>query len=39
MSISFYRTLYGWATNAIPVTSGKLVEIVTKDNKTTYTEK
>ncbi|KAF9101670.1 hypothetical protein BGX27_011384 [Mortierella sp. AM989] len=31
-------TLYGWATNAIPVISGKLVEIVTKDNKTTYTE-
>ncbi|KAF9296143.1 hypothetical protein BGZ88_000605 [Linnemannia elongata] len=33
------ETLYGWATKAIPVTSGKLVEIVTKDNKTTYTEK
>ncbi|KAF9955042.1 hypothetical protein BGZ70_010379 [Mortierella alpina] len=32
------ETLYGWATNAIPVTSGKLVEIVTKDGKTTYTE-
>ncbi|KAF9376379.1 hypothetical protein BGX21_003500 [Mortierella sp. AD011] len=33
------ETIYGWATNAIPLTSGKLVEIVTKDSKTTYTEK
>ncbi|KAF9416100.1 hypothetical protein BGZ76_004718 [Entomortierella beljakovae] len=33
------ETLYGWATNAIPATSGKLVEIVTKNSKTTYTEK
>ncbi|KAF8958118.1 hypothetical protein BGZ46_002038 [Entomortierella lignicola] len=33
------ETIYGWATNTIPVTSGKLVEIVTKDSKTTYAEK
>ncbi|KAG0303831.1 hypothetical protein BGZ98_006234 [Dissophora globulifera] len=33
------ETIFGWATNAIPVTSGKLVEIVTKDSKTSYTEK
>ncbi|KAG0321524.1 hypothetical protein BGZ99_003876 [Dissophora globulifera] len=33
------ETIFAWATNAIPVTSGKLVEIVTKDSKTSYTEK
>ncbi|KAG0361963.1 hypothetical protein BG005_006988 [Podila minutissima] len=32
-------TIHGWATKAVPFTSGKLVEIVTKDSKTTYTEK
>ncbi|KAF9583756.1 hypothetical protein BGW38_008652 [Lunasporangiospora selenospora] len=31
--------IHGWATGEIPMTSGKLVEIVTKDSQTTYTEK
>ncbi|GJJ73872.1 dihydropteridine reductase [Entomortierella parvispora] len=33
------ETLYAWASKSKSVNSGKLVEIVTKDNKTTYTEK
>ncbi|KAF9933623.1 hypothetical protein FBU30_005062 [Linnemannia zychae] len=32
------ETLFGWASKATPFTSGKLVEIVTKNNVTTYTE-
>ncbi|ORZ20832.1 hypothetical protein BCR41DRAFT_334636 [Lobosporangium transversale] len=33
------ETIYSWATGVNRPTSGKLIEIVTKDNKTTYTEK
>ncbi|KAF8987658.1 hypothetical protein CPC16_000285 [Podila verticillata] len=33
------ETIHGWATKAIPFTSGKLIEVVTKNGKTTYTEK